>query len=695
MVQKYKSPLEEKLEKAKKNKPILTKDQSGQLVQKTPQSIGQAMDLQAPGGTAPVTPVGVSQLGMGPDSAKMAGTPAQKTSALREPTEPEDTLATAQRQQGARQQVTDTEQGKLEKSQNLQNLGSLGDKVQNLIQGQFSALTPPEPSALSGEVPEGIQAALTSGDPAQIQQAITDFANEKIRAGEEFNTAELINMFPNPAEAIGAIVASGMADQLVVDDTLLQSLGYESIDDLALQTGLELPPGSTLQDLQNIVEQEVEQEFQETNRLRGVMGDPAASPAERAAARQALVDSGAIGLSAAEQQAHEIEQQVAQADEIQFGGETHKLEDLLKDEYVSGLTKRFFEDPAFADKIREENPEFAGFLDQNKENLASMTKDLEAGTEEVTQAHEEQQKLKEIEGVGELSNDLIEDLFDVDLSMYGQDTSAITNSPLYQALTDAKASPEDRANLLSQVQDISRLSPEFAKTLVGLDKNTLRQLGAFSPDGGLVGMWKKSQFDGAPPDLAYAFEGIDSAQDLFDAKDKLEDYRISTAFGVKPGKYNNLERELYEKHADIFADGKIEPKEILDMPIGDLLNFAQASAPGEGMNVIQQELQTQSERELGRLGDPLADFTLPSPPSGDQLTLPLNQRIFNSEINSQVDNLKSRIQTLQGLSSKYRGMGTDQILDQIQELNRTIRDLEGRRVAITPTVQTPYRGSRG
>ena len=612
---RYNSALDEKMKQAEernKNKKVQVKGPSGQLTSVTPSSLSQATELQT-GGPSPVTPLGASQMGVGPDSAKMAGTQTQKNSALRQAVDPSQQLSTAQRQHQGRQVTREEEQAKLEKSEQLQKLGGLGDQVYNLISGQFSQLQGSD-VALEG-APEEIASALQSGDQDQITGAIQDWANKEISEGRPINFETMKQMFPNPQDAISAAVAAGIEDQLVVDDSMVQGLGFESMADLEAQTGIQVPEGATLQDVQNIVEGEITAEFDRTENLRSLMNDPNASAQERAAARQELIDMGAIGLSAGEQAAHQIEQQVAEADEVTFGGEKVSLENLMNDEFVSGLTKRFFEDPEYATKIKEENPEFASFLETNQAALQDLTAELDESVTQVTEAHEEQQKLGQIEDVGELDKEAIKNIFGVDLDKYGADTQNLTNDPLYKTMTDDKIDPESRAQLVSSVSSLGLSDPDMAKQLLNMDQEALERLGAFEPDGMLAQYAKWSQHPkSASPEEAFAFSQIQNIADLVNAPKLLERANFANTLGISEAAWDEpgvakLAERIVDQYGQFFDDGELSPDEMAEMD-PEALNAVITYGKGEVGERARALAEEQSSAALAEIPE-LPEFELP------------------------------------------------------------------------------------
>jgi molecular chaperone GrpE (heat shock protein) len=118
----------------------LVRTASGQLVEEAvPLS-----DLAGQQGmvAAPTTPGGAAAIGATPDSAKMAGTPNQMQSAMRQNTDAVNTIQEAKADRQGRTQLTADEQARKEKAGKLQaGLGDTQAKAQQYIDNQVNALS--------------------------------------------------------------------------------------------------------------------------------------------------------------------------------------------------------------------------------------------------------------------------------------------------------------------------------------------------------------------------------------------------------------------------------------------------------------------------------------------------------------------------------------------------------------------------
>jgi hypothetical protein len=129
----------------------MVRNAQGQLVEQAvpiSQLAGQA-GLSAP----PITPGAASALGASPDSAKMAGTPGQLASAIRQSTDSVNTLAEAQADKRYRSSLTADEQARSDTQKKTQSaLGDTASKVRSQIEAEAAKLAPPPPTAPAAPV---------------------------------------------------------------------------------------------------------------------------------------------------------------------------------------------------------------------------------------------------------------------------------------------------------------------------------------------------------------------------------------------------------------------------------------------------------------------------------------------------------------------------------------------------------------
>ena len=373
----------------------LVRKGSGQLVQQTTQDLAADRGLVAP----PLTPGGATSMGANPDQAKMAGTPAQKDAALQESAT--GTLQEAMRRKQTRTAATGAEGESKEKAEKLGGLRDFGDSAQKLIDAATSniggavstsaAYVSDTSKALGVSDPTtakqidslflAYQAATTDADKqaklaaiAKLTKMTADDATKRLDALASSTGAQ--------QTAVGTAAAAGIQDTASVSDLISKGgLAYK-VEDLAGLLGVDPTQlgNMSLSDFQKQIAAMEQAEYSKADDLRGQLGAVGTGQAEQAVARQTLQDMGGTGTAAAEQNVGNIEQAVATGGTVDFGGQSYKVEDLLRDETISGIVKDFFTNPTTAATLREKQPEFAKWLDANAATLSKAVTNLQTDT---------------------------------------------------------------------------------------------------------------------------------------------------------------------------------------------------------------------------------------------------------------------------------------------------------------------------
>ncbi len=121
---------------------------NGQLSSANDSELQQIAQNQ--GQLLPTSPLAAQMMGASKDSAKMAGTAAQKQAATSINVAGTPNLQTVQRTQQARTEMTSPEQQQYVKSQELMESGSIGDSIQKLVQSYI----PKQAAAIAGTTPK-------------------------------------------------------------------------------------------------------------------------------------------------------------------------------------------------------------------------------------------------------------------------------------------------------------------------------------------------------------------------------------------------------------------------------------------------------------------------------------------------------------------------------------------------------------
>jgi hypothetical protein len=592
------SPLERQIEEAKKksNAPVNVKDVTGQLTAFQPGQLGQA--VQAQGVQTPTTPVSVAGTGMGPDSAKMAGTPNQLQGAQQR-----DTLSTAQRQQQGRTEMTPEEQAKREKSANLQSLGTLGDRVQGLINTNLNAIQPVTGLA-AAEGTQGdttaIATAIQGSDPAAVQTALANYFNAEKTAGRTPDVTKITGLFKDPAEAVAAVVSAGLMNDVKASDIV-------GLDNELSNAGIQFGPEDTLASVQTKIKQAVETEFQEGERLKGVAFSPSASPAERAAARQALMDMGSLQLSATEESAHKVEQAVAEADDVEFGGKSYKMTDLLNDTTMSGLIVSALKDPNTLAKLKETNPQLASFIETQRTNLQGFADELAPAQQQFTETQDKNANLDKTD-FGNLDATAMSVLYpgwtpDGFVAAVPEMAAGGVSSFIKNAQMD----PSLKSSLLSTVNTLSRYNPNLVAGFNKLNEGQLKSLlTPNSKENSMLQGYLKALENPSDPYLKYAFSGITDKNmaKLMDPafQTKYTDALTMQIFGTAPNAATADQLTVMRDPdiQDLLQDGKFDKTDIqqlsLDNNLEDLISLTKLPLSGKVKTELESAITEQKTR---------------------------------------------------------------------------------------------------
>lgn len=322
----------------------------------TSQLAGQA-GLVAP----PTTPGGVGALGGTPQQQAMAGSVAQKTSALRQSLDTTTTLGEAEADKRYRSSLTAGEQATADKQKRLgEVLGGTQQKVQDLINAELSKQSSASSAASTTLQTSGAIAAGAGKDQATIDASFAQLIKQMASGSGPTDPIvqgminSLVTSTGQTAEQIAAAAAaaatkqvqetSGQAAAGTVSDTvnvsnLLPSLGTTR-EELAGLLGIDPTAVDTMSvgDLDKAVRTVAESGSAlsaaetEAASQSGLLG-----AAERSAMREASREQSTAGVSVAETQLLDLGRALESADTVSFGGRQYTIEQLLSDETLSKL----------------------------------------------------------------------------------------------------------------------------------------------------------------------------------------------------------------------------------------------------------------------------------------------------------------------------------------------------------------------
>ena len=372
-----------------------------------------------------------------PDQAKMAGTPAQKGSALRAAVRGEQDLATAKRRQGVRGEASEQELGKMARAKRLEAAGNLGGRVQEKIDaqlqaafanqqatadaGQITVVADPETGVvLTDDQVKLVQKIINSTDP-QLQ------ANDLVALNQALGRTKLQADASSPPDGSdvmlnadevadffgGQVAASGAAAQAQfdsVDSAIEQGLlnfkdfGYDNQEQLESDLGLEAGALGTMtvEKLVSTIDQAIEKEYKQVENLQARASDPSLSPALRAEAKAQLREMGAVGVRSAESSMDQLAEDIEDAATIQVGGEETTVQELLDSEFMSALAANYFEGTDAQRETIKNDPalkDFVKYIEQHKDVFADAVQEVTDDVKEFWQNQQNNSKIAEVAGV--------------------------------------------------------------------------------------------------------------------------------------------------------------------------------------------------------------------------------------------------------------------------------------------------------
>ena len=349
---------------------------------------------------APTMPIGGTLIGASPDASKMLGTSAQLNAAQsrqQDQAAPTDSLQTAVRQKQSRTETTTAEQGKMQKSADMQSLGGLGDRVTNFIDTQRAKLTTAAPVVAQANT---VGATPTITDPAAAVAALNALMGNpsnpelqkaaNLALGRNLETIikkeEISGLYQTAQEAVSQAGAGAIDDSLNISTLMADpAFGYDSTSLSAL---LGLPAdqisGMTVKQLTDAVDATISREFGESTANQQLATSGIAGQAERAMAQSAGRELSSTGIRATEDDTARLDAQIANADQVSFGGNTYQIEDLLNDETISGIISTYMNSAVGSPeraRIDRTEPALSAFIKNNDSLLHDAALQLTYGAD--------------------------------------------------------------------------------------------------------------------------------------------------------------------------------------------------------------------------------------------------------------------------------------------------------------------------
>ncbi len=473
--------------------------------------------LQAP----PTTPGGVAALGGTAQQQAMAGSGAQKQSALRQSTDTSNTLAEAQADKRYRSTLTSGEQAEQDKRKRLGEVfGSTQERVQGLVNAEINkaataqSAAQPAMSKPALATPSGL--TVLPNLPARVNGMDTDQSNPQGNVDTTFNAlmsalsggkaandpavqnyinllSGLTGQTPDQIAAtasdaatkqfttgVGGAAAAAISDPSKVNVTALMPQLGTNRDELSTLLGINpnQVDSMSIEDLNRAVQAAAGRSSVTTAaETQRQAGSAEVGAAERGAFREAGKEQATTGMAASEAQLGKLGESMQRADTVSFGGQNYTVEQLLSDENISKLVSDYVMAPPDSDvrKKLEGDPNAAGLL-QFVHQYESTLKDAAGGIGKAATANTEIQtankQLSTIAPNIAVPDALMSQLYGSALSK--PQTAKLESTGVVKALHEQ--SPEylqQNAGKINAALALGTQFPDVAPQLSKLDKDQL------------------------------------------------------------------------------------------------------------------------------------------------------------------------------------------------------------------------------
>lgn len=489
------------------NENILFKGQGG-LASTSKQGLAQkSKALGLP--TTPTTPVSAYQAGANPDQAKMAGTPNQLNAAIKLAVAPnaQNDLQTSQRLNEPRQESTGEEAARAATASAMENLGSIGNRVNEAVATKLNTLyqTNVAPTVNTEALPAAadIKTELeTLIDEAASQQqkdaalvAINNkMGNQTVDDGWLSEDDILQYYSQTDTSAIGTKLKEALGGAVTLADIMgqtpedaVQALGM-SRTDLSQLLGVaeESLNELTIQEFQQLVQDQIGNMTGEIESIQYLLADPSVSPQEKRELRSRLRDLGATGQRSTEEELKELSDLIDAGDEITFQGKKITLEELLSDEYMTGVIASYLQAPegsSLITDLEDKEPELATWIEEQRGALEEAMKNIKADIQQFSDVQAQKAELRNTD-VGPLDDEIMKGLLGEGWNNIGANSSSIP-----AVLAQAKTNPLVVKELI-RAKDLG--DSKVFEQLAGLTAEQLDVLGV-GKKGGSWDNWMNSK----------------------------------------------------------------------------------------------------------------------------------------------------------------------------------------------------------
>lgn len=530
-----------------------------------------------------------------PDVQKMGGTPNQTQSALESAVtvetttkdQPQAVSAVEQSQQVAAGSSTDLDEAKSQQefahdaatekaaqwSENMKGFGSLGSRVEALIMDQVAGTGSDAMTAATFELDDKLIAEFAApgaGNKAAIKDAMGAFQSAATQE-EAFNalssasqyfkdpSADLMNFikqaYKNDPASQNEMVARSIADNVINPEELtvqqLVDTGMLTIDESGVINELGLTEDEvatmvgddwntlTPEDIQKRLGDFQKEELGKSEAIMEQLADPNLDNATRATLINEMKRLGQIGELQAEQMAEQSLRAAADAGKLVIDGQVKDVTELLSDESIKADVESYLMGGDDAEQWKENNSEFAAWIDREMGNLKGQSEELDTRLAEFEEIQQENERFRSEniadEAGGAAINDELMEALGFGGEGFASETLDPTSSEIYQELVniDSSDTTNKAVKALNQLPEsaLEDLKGEFltsaggAKSLVNIlahpehSKNLIRALE----------MEEKLEVADSPKDMIKAItgHGPDNVQAV------MHNLRLNAALGDK------------------------------------------------------------------------------------------------------------------------------------------------------------------
>lgn len=452
------------------------KTASGGLAQASTEELAAQAGLPA----QPITPAGVSSLGASPNQSKMAGSSAQKTSALRASIKGQNDLSTRLREEQARTSQTAGEKSEVEGAAQAQHLGDLQSRVQQLATDKLHAGLGAASTKINTKTLDTTQ--ISDNETKLLVDTLKQNPSDQVTLGKL--AQKLHPGQPVTQEDIDKLVGTTTnqaAGQQVAANTSTSIKAAELPTEIQSEIKKFIPgldiSNLSLEDIQREIQSEIDTEYNKTAHEEHKLSDPYVGAAERAEARKNLRDMGATGIAAAESSTDQLADKIANADTVKFNGQDVPVSQLLASDHVAGLVANYLADPDSGEnkQLAKNEPELIKLVNDFKPLMEHAVAGLSSGVVDSAKLHQKNQNLASVELGNGASMKLSDEVMKAIDPSWGQVTgqaSVASHSPILQWMNNPAIGVQDKQAL----NDILNKHPELTAELAKMNAADLTKL---------------------------------------------------------------------------------------------------------------------------------------------------------------------------------------------------------------------------